>query len=144
MGFKTLEEIKAYRAARAFKLEVYRLVRSRPAAEADHRFRSQLFEAAASAEANIAEGFRRYSTGDFSHFLRISRSSLEEARCRLQDGVDRGHFSNADCREALELAEEAARLIVGLIVSLQKFRSTSRSIPSGPRTRKTRSDADDP
>ena len=144
MGFRTLDEVKAYRAARAFKLEVYRLVKSRPAAEGDHRFRSQLFEAAASAEVNIAEGFRRYGAGDFSHFLRISRSSLEEATCRLQDGIDRGYFTKADCRQALELADEAARLIVGLIVSLRKFRSTSRSPLTGPPVRNTPSDSDDP
>ena len=144
MGFRTLEEVKAYRAARAFKLAVYRLVKSRPAAEGDHRFRSQLFEAAASVEVNIAEGFRRYGAGDFSHFLRISRSSLEEATCRLQDGIDRGYFTKADCRQALELADEAGRLIVGLIVSLRKFRSTSRSPLTGPPVRHNQSDGDDP
>jgi four helix bundle protein len=130
MGFKTLQELNAYRVARAFKIEVYRLVKSRPPAYDDYRFRSQLFEAAASVEMNIAEGFRRYSAGDFSHFLRISRASLEEATGWLQDGIDRGYFTKADCQKALELADEAARLTVGLIVSLRPFVS-----PRGSRAR---------
>jgi four helix bundle protein len=142
VGFKTLQELNAYRVARAFKLEVYRLVKSRPAAFNDYRFRSQLFEAAASVEMNIAEGFRRYSAGDFSHFLRISRSSLEEATSRLQDGIDRGYFTTADCQQALAVADEAGRLTVGLIVSLRPFTSRgSRGATSQPRrTQDSRTD----
>ena len=69
VGFKALGEIKAYQAARALKLEIYRLVKSRPAAHEDRRFRTQIFEAAASVEINIAEGFRRFSVGEFTHHL---------------------------------------------------------------------------
>ena len=126
MGFKTIGEIKAYGAARALKLEVYRLVKAHPAAYDDHRFRSQLFEAAASVEMNIVEGFRRYSAGEFAHFLRIARASLEETTSRIQDGIDREHFTGAACKTGFELADEAGRLITGLITSLRPFVTPTR------------------
>ena len=126
MGFKTLQEVKAYQAARALKLEIYRLVRAHPAANEDRRYRSQLFEAAASVEMNIAEGFRRYSAGDFAHFLRISRSSLEETTGWLQDGIDRNYFKASACQKAFGLADETGKLTVGLIVSLRRFTPSNR------------------
>ncbi|HXT71166.1 MAG TPA: four helix bundle protein [Vicinamibacterales bacterium] len=126
MGVRTLRELKAYQATRAFKLEVYRLVASSPRATTDVRFRSQLLEAAAGAEVNIAEGFHRFLAGDFTHFLRISRSSLEEARVWIQDGIDRGYFTEEECSNAFKLADQATRLTVGLIVSLKPFVSPRR------------------
>jgi four helix bundle protein len=126
MGFKTLGELRAYLAARALKLEVYRLVKAHPTAYNDHRFRSQLFEAAASVEINIAEGFRRYSAGEFAHFLKISRGSLEETTGRLQDGIDRDYFTDAACSRARELADETGRLTTGLIISLRQFTSSRK------------------
>ena len=90
MGVKKLEELTAWRVAREFKLEVYRVVRSSPAANGDLRLRSQLLEAVASVESNVAEGFERYSAGEFARFLSFSRASAREALVRLQDGVDPG------------------------------------------------------
>ena len=57
------------------KLAVYALVRVHPSAAEDVRFRAQLFDAAASVEMNIAEGWRRHNAGEFSQFLRYSRAS---------------------------------------------------------------------
>jgi four helix bundle protein len=135
MGFKTLGEIKAYSAARALKLEIYRLVKAHPAAFNDLRYRGQIFEAAASVEMNIAEGFRRFSAGEFARFLRISRASLEETTGWLQDGIDRDYFTPAACEQARELAEEAGRLTTGLITSLKPFVTSRRTDPAGPRSR---------
>ena len=126
MGFRELEEIQAYRLAHDFELEVYRLVRSTPSADQDYRFRSQLFEAAASVQMNIAEGFRRYTAADFANFLRISRASLEEAVQRLKDGIDRGYFTAGQCQNAFALGDQAARRITALIRSLRRFTRAKR------------------
>jgi four helix bundle protein len=114
MGARTLEELEAYRVARALKLEVYRLVRSHPLANGDFRYRSQLFEAAASNEMNIAEGFRRFVPGEFAHFLAYARASAEETVRRIQDGIDRGYFTPAECQVAFDLAGQSARLTTAL------------------------------
>ena len=90
MGFKTLKEMRAYLAIRDFKREVYRLVRSHPAAVRDVDYREQLYRAVSSAQSNCAEGFYRDSAAEFARFLKISRGSLGEAVDRVEDGVDRG------------------------------------------------------
>jgi four helix bundle protein len=121
MGVKTLEELQAYQAVRALKLEVYRLVEDNARVNRDPRFRDQLMDAAASAEMNVAEGFRRFSAGDFSRFLKIARGSLEETCRWIQDGVDRRHFTTSDVAPALDLGDRAGRLLTGLIMSLKPF-----------------------
>lgn len=119
MGFKTLEEIEAYQFCRKLKIEVYDLVKRCPDAYRDRAFREQLFSAASSAEVNIAEGFSRFSTGEFGQFLRISRASVAETVSWLQDGVDRGYFTATDCAPARQLSESARRLLTALILSLK-------------------------
>jgi four helix bundle protein len=121
MGVQKLEELTAWRVSRAFKLEVYRLVRDNPSANADLRLRSQLMEAAASVESNVAEGFERYSAGEFARFLSFSRASARESLVRLQDGVDRGHFSQNEITEAVELGNRSIALITALKNSLGPF-----------------------
>lgn len=105
VGFKTLQELRAYGAARELKLEIYRLVKAHPQAFAE-----------------------------FSHSLRISRASLEETTCWLQDGIDREYFPKGACRRAFDLADETGRLTVGLIVSLRPF-LPPRARDRGPRPR---------
>lgn len=121
MGAKVLEDLVAWQVARALKMEVYALVRRSPEAAADVRFKSQLFEAAASGEANVAEGFHRYGAGEFAHFLNIARASIGEVQVRLQDGVDRGHFAENDTAEAMHLSRKAIAVVTALRTSLQPF-----------------------
>lgn len=78
-------------------------------------------EAAASVESNVAEGFERYSAGEFARFLSFSRASAREALVRLQDGVDRGHFTPAEIAEGVELGNRAIAIITALKNSLGPF-----------------------
>ncbi len=61
MGVKKLEDLVAYQLAVEARKAVYALVRKHARADQDFRYRDQLFDAAASVEANIAEGWRRYA-----------------------------------------------------------------------------------
>ena len=100
-----LDDLIAWQLAHAFKLEVYRLLREHAAARADLRFRDQLQHAAASVGINIAEGFHRYGRREFSRFLSIALASLGEAPLWLRDGIDRRHFTEAECTDAFTLAK---------------------------------------
>ena len=126
MGFKTIEEMQAYQLTRAFKLEVYRLIRASPGARGDFRFKSQVQEALSGAESNIAEGFRRWAAGEFAHFLRYAIASLEEGRRRLQDGIDREYFNASDCATAQELGERASKATTALQTSLRNLAERRR------------------
>ena len=138
MGFKAVEEIHAYNLTRAFKLEVYRLIRSSPEARSDWRYRSQVREALAGAESNISEGFARWVAGDFAHFLSFTRASLKEGLTRLQDGVDREYFVLVECAKAQRLGVRALKATTALQTSLRHLaeenRRKNRRRDQGPRT----------
>jgi len=123
MGARTPEDLHAYRAARALKLEVYRLVKATPEAYQDWTFRRQIFSAAASHEINIAEGFRRFGPAEFAQFLTVSRGSLEETAKWIQDGIDRGYFSPEACGSARALAAVSGRIVAALH---KKVKSSAR------------------
>jgi four helix bundle protein len=63
------------------------------AARRDFKYRDRIFEAAASTEANITEGFHRYGRREFVRFLGISRGSLAEVEGWVRDAVARGYFT---------------------------------------------------
>lgn len=126
MGVQRLEDLRAFTLAVQFKLAAYQLVRQHPAADADSRFRSQLFDAAASVEMNIAEGWRRHAAGEFCHFLKYSRASLEEAERWIHDGVARGYYPAHATADALQLADQCGRTTMALWRSLQPFAKRRR------------------
>ena len=121
MGARRVGDLVAYQWARAFKVEVYRLFDTSPKAQSDLRFRDQLFEAAASIEANIAEGFARFVPGELANFLRYALGSLAECRTRLDDGVARGHFRPADIERALVFAARCESATRALRASQQRL-----------------------
>jgi four helix bundle protein len=137
MGAQKLEQLIAWQRAHEFKIEIYRIAKSSPAAMREVEYRSQLFGAAASGESNVAEGFYRFAAADFARFLGMARASMGEARVRLLDGVDRGFFQRADCEEALRLADRAMACAVSLKTSLEPFmakRSANQKKGRGPGT----------
>jgi len=126
MGVQRLEELLVFQTALEMKLAVYELVRTHQSATEDVRFRSQLFDAAASVEMNVAEGWRRHNAGEFSQFLRYSRASLEEAERWVHDGIARRHYSIADAQHTLDLMDTCGRLTMALWKSLQPFVKNNR------------------
>jgi len=65
--------------AEGFKSEVFRIVLASPRACADLRYKDQLFAAAASASANIAEGFVRQPRAGFGTGSRCPTSLMATA-----------------------------------------------------------------
>src|SRR5689334_8753084 len=62
-------------------------------ASRDFDFRSEIRDAADSAERNVAEGFARYHPAVFATFLDYSRGSGSETRGLLKKGLASGYFS---------------------------------------------------
>lgn len=108
-----LDDLIAFHLSHQFKLEVYRILAT-TAAASDLRYVGQLRAAASSVEANIAEGFYRLTPREFARFLLIARASLAESEVRLADGIDRGHFSSADCDAAMTLIKRTGSAIMAL------------------------------
>ncbi len=99
---KTFQDLEVWKNSHAFVLEVYRLTAAFPAEE---RFglNSQFRRAAVSIAANIAEGFRKYTSGDKARFFNIAEGSLEECRyyCILAQDLDYGNTTKL--QETLDL-----------------------------------------
>jgi four helix bundle protein len=133
MGVSRLEDLRAWQLARAFKLEVYRLIRASPDAKRDYRFKDELSEAAMGGESNIAEGWRRYLAGEMGRFLAYASASLEEATRRVQDGIDREYFREDEAQHALNLGVEAGKTTSALRTSLEPFMKRRRPRATSPR-----------
>jgi len=58
----------------------------------DRRFHDQLSDASQSAPRNIAEGWGRFSPGDFLRYYDIASASLDESETCLRSGVVRKYF----------------------------------------------------
>ena len=77
MGVRHHRDLKVWKLADEVRRKILELV-SRPDVRPDHHFCDQSSRAASSACHNIAEGFYRFSPGEFAHFLNIAYGSLGE------------------------------------------------------------------
>ena len=104
MGAKHFSELICWQLARDLRQIVFDLT-SRSTFNADFKLRGQLNDAASSACANIAEGFGRKTHRDFSRFLDVSRTSVNEIENRLGESVERRYLKPDDITEALTLVK---------------------------------------
>lgn len=118
MTAKNFRELRAWQLAYAFKLRIYDLIESTPISD-DERIHKQLREGAASAPAQISEGFGRFDPVDFARFVKMARATIVECQNHLQDAVDRRHITEATRQEHDKLAQEALVEIGGLLDYLQ-------------------------
>jgi four helix bundle protein len=77
--FQTFEEIAAWQKARELTRQIY-TVSHRGIFSKDFGLRDQIRRASVSIMSNIAEGFERSGTGEFTHFLAIAKGSAGEVR----------------------------------------------------------------
>jgi four helix bundle protein len=133
---KRLDDVFAYQLAVDFKRRIYKLVDEHPRASRDRDYADQLFRAASSVDSNIAEGWARFAAGEIRQFLRYARGSLEEARRRVMDGIDRGYFTTAECDALLTIGNRCGAAIMGWWRSLEPFtRGTTNRPKPRPRNR---------
>jgi four helix bundle protein len=112
------EELETWQLADALKKKVYALLDN--AASAAHRdFCNQIRESAASATANLAEGFGYYRHPEFAKHARIAKASLIETQNHLGDGVDRRLWTETARQELHALADRAIGKCVRLIEHLE-------------------------
>jgi len=114
-------DLSAWKAAKALAVEVYRVVNV-AAVRNDFALVDQLRRAAISIPSNIAEGAGRGTNQDALRFLYIARGSLCELRTQVEVMQEAGLLDSRICESLLGRAEEAGRLLGGLI----RFRASRR------------------
>jgi four helix bundle protein len=135
MGVRRYRDLAAWQLANELKRKVYALVDGSPA-RSDRRFRDQIRNSAASAPANLSEGFGFYRHPEFARYTRNAKSSLMETQNHLADGADRGHWSVKDAEMLERLADRGIGACVRLLAYLETSEApqTSRSRGRRPET----------
>lgn len=80
----------------------------------------QLFRAAASVGANIAEGHGRHEGAEYVHFLIIAQGSANEIDHWLQTALDCGLGNIQVINQMIEMNNETRRMLTTTIASLRK------------------------
>ena len=119
MGVSRFEDLIAWQKARLLAATIYR-ISTQGAFGKDYGLKDQIQRAAVSVMSNIAEGFERNSPAEFHQFLAVAKASCAEVRCQLYVAIDVGYIDRPEFDEIFALAEEVARLVGGLRVSVKK------------------------
>jgi four helix bundle protein len=109
MKSKTFQDVKVWRKAHAWVLQIYAFSRKFPY---DERFglTSQLRRAAVSVPANFSEGFKKLGLADKVRYYNIAQGSLEECRYYLILAKDLGY---GDTSNLLHLLDEIGCMLEG-------------------------------
>ena len=114
---KRFESLKAWQAAQALAVAIYRGTGDWPASER-YGMVSQIRRAAVSITANIAEGSAKRGNREFRRFLDIAIGSLAEVQVYLLLAKELGYLSRAAWGELEALRDHAEMLTWGLYRSI--------------------------
>jgi four helix bundle protein len=115
---RRFEDLQCWQKARQLANSIHGLV-IRPGFARDFGLRGQIEDASGSVMHNIAEGHDSGTDPEFIRFLKIARRSAGEVQSELYLALDRKYISAAELESAYALADEAKRLINGLIAYLR-------------------------
>ena len=116
---RSFTELEVWKKARDLKNEIFNEVKSFPV---DEKFRlaDQMVRASRSINANISEGYGRFSFKDQVHFCVQSRGSLSELYNHLIDAYDCNYIDKEKFIHFKTKVKEIERLLNGYISHLRK------------------------
>ena len=115
----TYEDLQAWQCAMRLVLDVYAASRAFPRDEI-YGLTNQLRRASVSIASNIAEGKGRASDKELVQFLNRARGSLYEVQTQLNIAQQLGYLDANASHRLRAKADEAGRLLNGLIRSFNK------------------------
>jgi len=113
------EDLIAWQKARELTRAIYEVTRHGAFAK-DYGLSGQIQRAAVSIMSNLAEGFERGGRGEFHQFLSTAKASCAEVRSQLYVAFDVGYLDKSVFDRLMQQAEEVARIVGGLRVSVQR------------------------
>ncbi|HEX5704469.1 MAG TPA: four helix bundle protein [Pyrinomonadaceae bacterium] len=117
--FKRFEDIAAWQKSRQLTKEIYGLT-SQKEFSRDFALKDQIRRASVSIMSNIAEGFERNGSGEFTRFLAIAKGSAGEVRSQLYVALDQSYITR-DIFSTLNLTvTEISKMLAGLMDYLKK------------------------
>ena len=124
---RDFKDLDARKLARAFRTLVY-IPRKELPVEERVALNSQIGRAAQSIEANIAEGFGRYSHQENIQFCRQARGPAYEVRDHLVTAVDASFISKAKYDSAEALAQRAIQTLNGYTLNQKKTGRVAKNL----------------
>jgi four helix bundle protein len=121
----SFRELLTWQLARELEGKVHPLL-GLESLKRDRRFRDQLSDASKSPARNIAEGFGRFSPGDFCRYYQIARASLDETENCLRSGVSGSYFPAETAGPLVLLVARCRRAIDKHYAYLQGSRDDPR------------------
>jgi four helix bundle protein len=121
--------LKVWKRSHALLLEGYNLTKAFPSEE-PLNLTVQLRRAVLSVPANIAEGSKRRTGGEYAWFPNYADGSLSETEYLLIVARDLGCLSAASCDFLVGEISEIARMLYALRVKVLPARGSSRVGPS--------------
>ena len=125
-GFKSFEDLEAYKAARLFRQKIYKLIEGLPAEE-NYNLAGQMRRAALSLTNNIAEGHGRYHFQENLQFCRIGRGSLMELIDDLNTCMDQNYFPHDYLNDLKSEGYQVNKILNGYIAYLRKRKNDQHS-----------------
>jgi len=116
---RRFEDLICWQKARVLANTIHGLTRH-PEFAKDFRLRDQILDASGSVMHNIAEGCDSGTDPEFIRFLKMARRSGSEVQSELYLALDRKYITEIELKQAYDQADEAKRLINGLIAFLRK------------------------
>ena len=124
MVIRRFEDIESWKQARQLTAAIY-AVSNRGHFRRDFGMRDQIRRASVSVMANIAEGFGRRGTREFSRYLTIAQASVIEAQSHLYIALDLGYLGSSDFEALFQQARKVEDLIGGFIRYLDASGTTN-------------------
>jgi len=118
-SIKTYRDLIVWQKAMQFVTSVYTKSASFPQIE-QFGLTSQVRRSAVSIPSNIAEGYGRNSTGDYTRFLQIALGSLFEIQTQLEIAFNLNYISVNDFQTLFGQSREIERMLSSLINKLKK------------------------
>jgi len=116
---KRFEDLEVWQRARDLTRLVYRET-SKTRFGNDFALRDQMRRAAVSVMSNLAEGFEREGSREFSQFVALAKGSCGEIRSQAYVAVDQNYFSEETFQEISESAKRLSRMLSSLLRYLKR------------------------
>ncbi|OGR04295.1 MAG: four helix bundle protein [Deltaproteobacteria bacterium RIFOXYA12_FULL_61_11] len=113
------EDVEAWQKARELTNAVYSCS-GKDAFAKDFGLRDQIRRAAVSIMSNIAEGFERGGSKEFSQFLAIAKGSAGEVEAQLYVALDQGYINQEQFDSIRSTASSTKKLIAGFMNYLKR------------------------
>lgn len=115
----SFKDLLVWQKAMNLTISVYSCIKKLPQAE-NFGLVSQMQRSAVSVPSNIAEGYGRNQTKDFTRFLQISLGSLFELQTQMEICLRLKYIETKDYQDFDQNSIEIAKMFLGLIKKLRE------------------------